>query len=389
MVPTPLILLTCFLFALVVALSCVLIRLRYQLKRCNQKGNENVPEALLSMQARDEIFQMILDCVPICILVKDVENGCRHILWNKELERHTGITESEIIGKSDDEIEPWPGLGPFIKRLDEEAIRRGCVRQDALCPTATGKNIYYRTNKLYVKTRDGNSYIVDACINLTDEWKLRQQNAAIIENQQMLISKYELLSDCLAEVTKGLDWRKSVDYILARFGEAENAVHVYIAFYDNPADPNFALIDSNWSCKGSSPLPKDIDRIALHKGTRFWDELITEQKLVSVNQDDITVETTFKEWHRENSVGFVVLLPLFYRDRAFGLIGMNYREPQQVLSQSREFVMRNIAHFVELAYARKMTLGAMHTHVAESSVPPVPTALSGSGELSENQGEEA
>ncbi|MDO5567511.1 MAG: PAS domain S-box protein, partial [Planctomycetia bacterium] len=163
-----------------------------------QGDGSHKKRALMAIPERDELFQIILDNIPCCILAKDVDNELRHILWNRELERHTGLTEEQMLGKTDFEIEPWPGFGTFIHELDQEAIRKGLIDHETQCETLSGKSIFYQTNKRVVKTRSGRTLILDMCRDISHEMELRKNNAEIIEKQQRLIERYNAIYDCIS-----------------------------------------------------------------------------------------------------------------------------------------------------------------------------------------------
>ena len=83
---------------------------------------------LSETQKRDcetmEFLQLILDYLPACVSAKDVEDEFRYVIWNKELERHTGLNAEEVRGKTDFEIDAYPGFAEDFRRMDEQVAGR-------------------------------------------------------------------------------------------------------------------------------------------------------------------------------------------------------------------------------------------------------------------------
>lgn len=302
--------------------------------------------------SREELFQILLDNLPVCILAKDVNDNFKHILWNKELERHTGITEDMILGKSDSDIEPWPGLGDYITQLDVEAIRKGRVLQESPYQSASGKEIYYKIDKRFISFPDGRSIILDMYLDLTAEWELKKRLAETVEKQDRLISKTELLFDCLDYLSKTTIRSDVYRYILKRFGEGENALRSYIYLFNKPS-PTQIDFAYEWTSDLSKPIPdylKSIDLIHLQNSQKY---LLNNKNVSLIDTKTIFPDSIFHQWIDEEQIGFVIFVPLFYKEEVFGLVGVDYRERQKVFADISLPVINSAARLIELVHAHE------------------------------------
>ncbi len=75
----------------------------------------------------NQLLSTILDNLPSSIFVKDVDENYRYIIANKELCKKLGLTEKEIIGKTDYDIFPEAEASKYCKD-DREVIETNCAK---------------------------------------------------------------------------------------------------------------------------------------------------------------------------------------------------------------------------------------------------------------------
>ena len=274
-----------------------------------------------SVEETSEILQTILDTVPACILAKDVRDNLRHIIWNKELERHTGITAEQIIGKTDLEIEPWPGLGQFIRELDMKAIREGAVHQEQLCLTASGRQILYNTNKLSCRLPSGRHLIIDMCIDTTRQHELEVLNTDMIEYQRDVIAKDQLLNECMRFAARETDHDAVVNYLLQRVGIEFNADRCFTYQYRGP-DCRFADCRHEWTARGATSLlfQQNLD---MDSYEYLQSHLKSFQALVIDDIDEMPPGNS-RDYMRRNRIRSTLVAPVQIGDRLFGFIGLDF-----------------------------------------------------------------
>ena len=80
------------------------------------------PRAELEQKAR--LLTGILDNLPVAVFCKDVKDDFRFILWNKQNAKITGITEEEVLGRTDHEVFQKE-TAEFFRQVDEMVVDRG------------------------------------------------------------------------------------------------------------------------------------------------------------------------------------------------------------------------------------------------------------------------
>ncbi|MDD3585932.1 MAG: PAS domain S-box protein [Thermoguttaceae bacterium] len=308
-------------------------------------------QRLLTPSERDELFHIILDNIPYCILVKDVDHDFRHMLWNRELERQTGLTEAEMLGKTDFEIEPWPGLGKFIHELDQEAIRKGSIDHETLCETMSGKNIFYQTNKRVVKTRGGRTLILDMCRDISHEKEMQKSNAETIEKQQRLIDRYSAIYDCISFMTSETDVKKIFNYIITRFGETENAQRAYLYFITE-SDHAFAQYVCQWCGPACNPIPDSLKTLSFALMPTAKQTLLMDRQITQINTAELADDSVFKKWVISEQIAFVLFAPIMYNDQLVGVVGFDYRKLQNVYIPTSLQIIQGAARLLAYVYAR-------------------------------------
>jgi PAS domain S-box-containing protein len=86
------------------------------LKKANDELESNV-EALKQANAR---FQTLIHAMPDIVYFKDAKG--RYVVINKAFEKSLGLNQTEIIGKTDEQLFP-PGIAEGCRKSDEDVIR--------------------------------------------------------------------------------------------------------------------------------------------------------------------------------------------------------------------------------------------------------------------------
>lgn len=302
-----------------------------------------------SVEETSEILQTILDNIPACILAKDVRNNLRHIIWNKELERHTGITAEQIIGKTDLEIEPWPGLGQFIRELDMQTIRDGQVYQEQLCLTASGRQILYRTNKRSCRLPSGRHLLIDMCLDMTRQHELETLNRDMIEYQRDVIAKDQLLNECMRFAGRETDRDAVVNYLLQRVGIEFNADRCFTYQYRD-SDCRFADCRCEWTARDAASLlfQQNLD---MDSYEYLQSHLKSFQTLVVDDIDDMP-QGDCREYMRRRNIRSTIIAPVQIGDRLCGFIGLDFVRSARIFSENDMRLLNNTASLLGLIGAR-------------------------------------
>lgn len=57
-----------------------------------------------------KLLQAVLDNIPAGVILKDPADDFRYLIWNKALEKISGIPGARVLGRTDREIDIYPGI---------------------------------------------------------------------------------------------------------------------------------------------------------------------------------------------------------------------------------------------------------------------------------------
>ncbi|MDO5580043.1 MAG: PAS domain S-box protein [Planctomycetia bacterium] len=341
------------LFAFISAFCSVRYFLLYKKHICLKQDLEQKAAALQKdFDDKSELFDLMVENVPIGLVLKDADNDFRFVLWNKKLEEETGIKKEDIIGKVNFDQEPMSRLGTFFQTLDQECLRRGSAEMEYEAAPPSGEEGFYVTEKHLLNLRDGRKYILSSVQNLTPIWELKKNLAATVEKQDRLIAKTQIIYDCIDFIASHHELNESYQYILDKFGSGEEALRSYLYVF-NDTDPSSVSYKFEWTAKGESPIPPVLKNIDLEKVPIAAKMLLIDQKPLLIDYSEVNPNSVFMEWLTKEDIGYVIFVPLVYQDKTFGLIGFDYKERQKKFSDISLLVMNSAAHLLELIYARQ------------------------------------
>ncbi len=142
------------------------------------------------LQQSKEQLQAILDHSPISIWLKDLEG--RYLKVNRQFEKNTGLSEKEILGKTDTEIFPFDRASRF-REIDQTILQTGQAHEsDEISDRADGKHTEH-VFKFLLTTPTGKPYAL--CGISTDITQRKQAEIILQEASQRLeIQQQELRS---------------------------------------------------------------------------------------------------------------------------------------------------------------------------------------------------
>lgn len=79
----------------------------------------------INLRGSEEFFYKMIENLPVTVFVKEAKNYS-YVLWNKELERIYGISESDALGKTDYDIYPKE-IADEIRKRDVDAMKSGDI----------------------------------------------------------------------------------------------------------------------------------------------------------------------------------------------------------------------------------------------------------------------
>ena len=298
----------------------------------------------------NSILQTILDNIPAGIAAKNVQDDLRYILWNKELERHTGITAEQVIGRNDREIEPWPGLGEQIRAYDMQAICDGELRCEKLALTASGRKIVYSTFKKSVKIPNERHLVFDLCLDVTRQRELEENNVSLIDFQKEIISQTQLMTECMRFAAREVNYDTVCNYILQRLVFAMNADRGFTCKFTDDTHRTSDCIHEMVAGKAHSLLSerKNAFLVPFDKFRQAMENFET----YSVNNDETLENGSVRDYMIQRGLHSTIFAPIQIGERLRGYIGLEFLTSARCFSENDLLIMQDAASLFGLIATR-------------------------------------
>lgn len=159
--------------------------LRLLTGRLKQEAVNSIQKTALLLKENDYL-KRILNDFPLLIAMKDAQ--LNYIYVNAEFCRFIGVTQDEIIGKSDDQI-CSPEQSKYFQDIDRKVIETGkAITTEDAYTDRNGVQHYLITKKVPVQDRDGNIAIQLVCVEITD-MKMHETEMEIATQQYEGVSR--------------------------------------------------------------------------------------------------------------------------------------------------------------------------------------------------------
>ncbi len=137
------------------------------------------------LRAQKDIYEQIIQQLPVGVLVKDVEDDFRFVVWNRPMEKITGLTADETLGKRDYDIVAQADLAESFHQDDMEVIeKRSFLEIDEEYVDTGRRKCWVHTKKIPMfdetgKTRYIMGILEDITLKKISEEMMRVKDAAI------------------------------------------------------------------------------------------------------------------------------------------------------------------------------------------------------------------
>lgn len=154
-----------YIIAAITLLCCSIYAYTLRKKLSDGKSKCDIPNKIGTTDVETYITD-ILDKIPISVIIKDVQNDLRYILWNKHSEVLSGKKKENTIGKTDFEIFGKEN-GEEIRKVDMEIVKTGntYINQESF---KVGKTKSYSNVYKCLINKGGNKWILSARYDISD-----------------------------------------------------------------------------------------------------------------------------------------------------------------------------------------------------------------------------
>jgi PAS domain S-box-containing protein len=304
-----------------------------------------------------ELLQLILDYLPACVSAKDVGDDFRYIIWNKEYERHTGVSAKEVRGKTDFEINAYPGFAEDFRRLDEEVLKFGKPMHFVIdCVSARGEKLTYNSYKMPMRNREGRQLLVELNLDISREKKLERDRTEMIKRLSDLVESGDIVNECLRHITLEEDFEKVVADMLGIVGENGNADRCYVYAFQEEDQQARCIFE--WTRTNIDSLPDQSlnrDQIA------SWSHLLENKEEVVIRDASNPPENLSETLPllRQRDVKSMMLNGIWLEDKLWGFIGLDFVTRARDLNENDLRTIHNAVNLFQMAYERNRRKNAL------------------------------
>ncbi len=276
-------------------------------------------KARLEREERQALLQAVLDNIPVSVMVKDVSDDFRYLLWNKFQEQQSGIPAAEAIGKNDFEVRFYDRHGDYFRRTDLDAVSAGSVRYEEQLETLDGRTVSFQTVKKVFSTPSGKQLMLSLASDIS-----RQKE--FIEQLNSYVRYEEITNHCLGNIVLEQGYERNVDDLLEKVGLALGAQRVLVVHYGGDAGAEVDTLFA-WAADGV-----ENRTLNLHQSdagdVRIWDETLRRDHDIILPD----VEALPEEWNaakaiwRRRQVKAVLSSAIHILDQLWGAVVVEFAE---------------------------------------------------------------
>lgn len=308
-----------------------------------------------------ELLQLILDYLPACVSAKDVRDDFRYIIWNKEYERHTGVSAKEVRGKTDFEINAYPGFAEDFRRLDEEVLKFGKPMHFVIdCVSARGEKLTYNSYKMPMRNREGRQLLVELNLDISREKKLERDRTEMIKRLSDLVESGDIVNECLRHITLEEDFEKVVADMLGVVGENGNADRCYVYAYqeeERQANCIFEWTRAGIDCLPASAIHQSLSRDQIAQ----WNQLLERNDEIVIRDASNPPECFSKTLPllQQRDVKSMMLAGIWLDEKLWGFIGLDFVTRARDLNENDLRTVHNAVNLFQMAYERNRRKNAL------------------------------
>ena len=317
---------------------------------CFDETAENAMQK--EMAQMQGFYRELLDRLPVAFLLKDADHDFRYVIWNRLLEQHTGYSAQQVIGKTDAEIEPYPGMRETFMKSDEKALNAGSPLEFEQClPTASGKQYAYHVYKMMIRSGD-RRYIVETGLDISKEKELAGEQSAAILRMNEQIANASIVNACLRRLTREHDFTLAVKNLLQSIACGMDADRC--AIFTCSGNPLIAECKFEWVRNGIPPHKhkKELNLAAFPE----WSKALNNHHVVKIDLRD-THDTNISErsldFCKEESIQALLLCGFYMNDDLQGAICIDIVNGDHVFSESDIRLLSDTVSIFQLAQQRQ------------------------------------
>lgn len=125
--------------------------------------------AQLKLKTANDLMRKIIDCLPCMLFIKDADDDFRHVMVNHYFCDVLGLSQEEIIGKSDYQIMPTVHEAERCRRDDIMTVESDGFQVFEEETNFQDRHIIWKTTKTSVLTAEGHRLVIALALDITDK----------------------------------------------------------------------------------------------------------------------------------------------------------------------------------------------------------------------------
>ncbi|OQA87403.1 MAG: Virulence sensor protein BvgS precursor [Lentisphaerae bacterium ADurb.Bin242] len=314
------------------------------------------------------ILQAVFDNIPEGIQLKDPNDHFRSLMWNKALLQKTGLSETDVLGKTDSEILKSPELLEMVRKQDVMAMRGEFTEPVTYtCATAGGGSVTFRVTKMPIHLDNGKQLLFAVYTDVTKELKYENEREQMIRQLNHYVNNEHIINKCLSKIVFEDRFEVNLKTILTAIAEHLHCDRAWFACY---AGENSSLNLFYERCGETVPSFKTVLSTETVNQFLFWRRSFEENNLLVL--PDIS-NSPYAVPLRSIGAKSMICAPVLLKNGLFGILGMEFLRKEHEFSETDEHIMVSAARMVAISreheqYRNEMLLAHEEKHMIFDNV---------------------
>ncbi len=294
----------------------------------------------------NKMLSSLIDNIPCSIFVKNLSDGGRYVLHNKQFLEEVEFSGESALNLRDADIFPDAVAEDNIAQ-DMEVVKSG-KPYDAIksAPTNTGKIIKSHVIKNAITMENGDVYIIGASFDMSNFFESQERIKAYADRQK-------IINDCLSVALTAPNAQTALNTILELLGRNLSADRAFVFKYDGDVR-SLQHVDT-WRAD-HLPEGNAARVIPFEKASQFIREFGKHEILSTcdLQNDDSPALEIPKSFLTDDGVTSFIVTGIFREGEPCGFMGVDYLgRRENGFSKADEHLLRSVAKIIELIFEKE------------------------------------
>lgn len=308
------------------------------------------------MRCRDNLalLDSLIDNLPGCFFVKDIDDRYRYIIANRQFADKTGVSQNNIVGSTDEEIFfHSPDLVQLYRNTDEALAKsRNHIELREPLIDRNGKRHEIRSVKSTFSLSNGRRLLIGFGIDITRQFELEQQQKAVIERLDDALKAEKIVNESLARIATASDFHSAVMDMIDVIGRHSGADRCYIYRFTDDALTG-AVCEFEWVNNGVRAIRHAQKLLQIPEIPEWKEQLRSETPILISDFDELTPE--YRKRARilhDFEIRSFIAESIRIDGKLYGFVGVDYVRSVKNFTDSDIHMLDSVAKLFRLAMER-------------------------------------